>query len=175
MDGIGILDEAGRLRLLGAGVAGAAFGAVLVVLVASSFTPATTGMLVVVGVPGAIAGAVVGVVTTLRAWRLGGGYERVVSVERWVADGRVPADVPAEVWVPLLQARADREGAGWTKVVLATFWIAIAWSMREQHGTVVTWVLIALWTGLGLWGGLVSVPRARAARAVLRRGVTTVG
>lgn len=173
VQGIGIIDESGRLRLLGAGAAGAAFGVVLVVLLVSSFTPATTGTVVAVGIPGGVVGATAGVLLTLRSWRLDGGYDRVVTVQRWIDERRVPAGVPAEVWVPLLQAQADREGAGWTKVVLGVFWVAMTLSVRGQHGVVVTGMLVALWAGMGLWGGLVAVPRARAARAVLRRGVTT--
>ena len=53
--GVGVLDEAGRLRLLGAGVTGAAFAVVLVMLVLSSWTEATTTVLVSAGVPTAVA------------------------------------------------------------------------------------------------------------------------
>ncbi|WP_152998033.1 hypothetical protein [Curtobacterium luteum] len=174
MQGIGMIDEAGRLRLIGAGAAGAAFGVVLVVLVLSSWTPATPTVLVVVGVPAGAAGAAIGLLTTMRSWRLDGGYERSVAAQRWVADGKVPADVPAEVWIPMLQAQADREGAGWGKVLLGVLWIAMSWSMRDQHGPLVTTMLIGLWVGLALWGGVVVVPRARAARALLRDRVAAL-
>ncbi len=174
VQGIGMIDEAGRLRLIGAGAAGAAFGVVLVVLVLSSWTPATTTVLVVAGIPAGAAGAAIGVVTTLRSWRAAGGYERSVAAQRWVADNRVPADVPAEVWIPMLQAQADREGAGWGKVVLGTLWIAMTWSMRDQHGPLVTTLLIGLWIGMALWGGVVVVPRARAARTLLRERVAAL-
>lgn len=174
VQGIGMVDEAGRLRLIGAGAAGAAFGVVLVVLVLSSWTPATPTVLVVVGVPAGAAGAAIGVLTTMRSWRLDGGYERSVEAQRWVADGAVPAGVPAEVWIPMLQAQADREGAGWGKVLLGVLWIAMSWSMRDQHGPLVTTMLIGLWVGLALWGGVVVVPRARAARALLRERVAAL-
>ncbi len=174
VQGIGMIDEAGRLRLIGAGAAGAAFSVVLVVLVLSSWTPATPTVLVAVGVPAGAVGAAIGVLTTMRSWRLDGGYERSVEAQRWVADGKVPSDVPAEVWIPMLQAQADREGAGWGKVLLGVLWIAMSWSMRDQHGSLVTTMLIGLWVGLALWGGVVVVPRARAARALLRERVAAL-
>ena len=168
-----MVDEGGRLRLLGSAGAGAAFAVVLVVLVASSWTTATTGLLVGLGVPAGLVGAAVGVWTQLRSWRAAGGYERSIAVQRWVADGHVPAAVPAEEWVPALQAQADREGAGWGKVVLCVLWTAMTLSMADQHGSVLTALLVALWLGIGLWAVLWVIPRARAARALLRRGVST--
>lgn len=167
------MDEAGRLRLLGSAGAGAAFGVVLAVLVASSFAATTTGLLVGVGIPAGLVGGAVGVWTQLRSWRAAGGYERSVAVQRWVDEGRVPSDVPAEEWVPALQAQADREGAGWGKVVLCVLWTAMTLSMADQHGTVLTALLVSLWVGIGLWSVLWVIPRARAARALLRRGVAT--
>ncbi len=169
-----MLDEAGRLRLLGAAVAGAAFGVVLGVLVASSWTEATTGLLVGVGVPAGLVGAAAGVWSQLRTWRIGGGYDRSVVVQDWITDGRVPDGVPAEVWVPLLQAQADREAAGWSKIVLCVLWTAMTWSALDQHGLLLTVLLVGLWVGIGAWSAFWVIPRARAARAVLRRGVTTV-
>ncbi|GAA3335190.1 hypothetical protein GCM10017712_28300 [Curtobacterium citreum] len=174
VDGVGVVDEAGRLRLLGAAVAGAAFGGVLAVLLASSWTAATTGLLVGVGVPAGAVGAGIGVWSQLRNWRTSGGYEQSVRAQRWVADGAVPPGVPAETWVPLLQAQADREGAGWSKIVLCVLWSIMTWSAEPQHGPVLTVLLVGLWVGIGAWSALWVIPRARAARAVLRRGVTTV-
>ncbi len=173
VDGVGVLDEAGRLRLLGTAVAGAAFGAVLVVLLASSWAEPTTGLLVAVGVPAGLLGAALGVWTQLRSWRSGGGYEQSVRAQRWVADGAVPPDVTADVWIPLLQAQADREGAGWSKIVLCVLWTAMTWSALDQHGLLLTLLLSGLWVGMGVWSACWVIPRARAARAVLRRGVTT--
>ncbi|WP_420367473.1 hypothetical protein [Curtobacterium sp. L1-20] len=175
MNGVGVIDEAGRLRLLGTGAAGAAFGVVLVVLVASSWTPATPTVLVGVGIPSAAVGAAIAVVLQLRSWRAEGGYAESIVVRDWIVDGRVPPDVPAERWIPLVQAQAEREGAGWGKIVLSTLWIAMTWSIRDQHGTLVTTMLVLLWTGLGLWSACWVIPRARAARALLRRGVSTPG
>ncbi len=85
-----MVDEAGRLRLLGSAGAGAAFGVVLAVLVASSWVTTTTALLVGVGVPAGLLGAAIGVWTQLRSWRAAGGYERCVAVQRWVAEQRVP-------------------------------------------------------------------------------------
>ncbi len=173
--GVGVLDEAGRLRLLGAGVTGAAFAVVLVMLVLSSWSEATTTVLVSVGIPTAVAGAAIAVVLQRRAWRAEGGYERSIVVREWIADGQVPEAVPAEQWIPLVQAQADREGAGWGKVVLGVLWIAMTWSMRDQHGTLITTMLILLWSAMALWAAVWVIPRARAARALLRRGVTAIG
>jgi len=173
MNGVGVVDEAGRLRLLGTGAAGAAFGVVLVVLVASSWTEATPGVLVAVGVPSAAAGAAIAVVLQLRSWRAEGGYAESIVVRDWIVDGKVPAGVPAERWIPLVQAQAEREAAGWGKIVLSTLWIAMTWSMRDQHGALITTMLILLWVGLGLWSACWVIPRAREARALLRRGVST--
>lgn len=169
---VGVIDEAGRLRLLGAAVAGAAFAVVLVMLVLSSWTTATTGVLVSVGIPTAVLGAAIGVGLTLRSWRLEGGYERATIAQRWVSDGEVPPDVPPTEWVPLIQAQAERQLAGWGKIVLSVFWIAMTWSMRAQHGTLITLLLTGLWAGLGLWSAVVVIPRARAAAAMLRRPFT---
>ncbi|MEV7932374.1 hypothetical protein [Curtobacterium sp. NPDC089185] len=169
MDRVGVVDEAGRLRLLGSAVAGAAFGVVLAVLVASSWATTTTGLVVGVGVPAAVLGGAVGVWTQLRSWRAAGGYEHAVAVQRWVAEGRVPLGVPAEEWVPALQAQADREGAGWGKVVLCVLWTAMTLSMADQHGPVLTTLLAALWIGMGTWSVAWVIPRARAARALLQR------
>jgi hypothetical protein len=168
-----VLDEAGRLRLLGSGATGAAFAVVLVVLVASSWTTATPTLLVSAGIPAAAVGAAIAVVLQLRSWRAEGGYDRSVVVREWVLEGRVPSDVPAEVWIPLVQAQAEREVAGWGKIVLSTIWIAMTWSMRDQHGALITTMLILLWTGLGLWSALWVIPRARAAKRLMRRGVAT--
>ncbi|MBO9040428.1 hypothetical protein [Curtobacterium flaccumfaciens] len=173
--GVGVLDEAGRLRLLGAGVTGAAFAVVLVILVLSSWTEATTTVLVSVGIPTAAAGAAIAVVLQRRAWRAEGGYERSIVVREWIAEGQAPAGVPADQWIPLVQAQADREGAGWGKVVLGVLWIAMTWSMRDQHGTLITTMLILLWSAMALWAAVWVIPRARAARALLRRGVSTIG
>jgi hypothetical protein len=173
VDGVGVVDESGRLRLLGSAVAGAAFGVVLAVLVASSWLTTTTALLVGVGVPAGIAGAAIGVRTQLRAWRAAGGYERSAAVQRWVAEQRVPPGVTADEWVPALQAQADREGAGWGKIVLCVLWTAMTLSMADQHGPLLTGLLVALWVGIGAWSALWVVPRARAARALLRRGVAT--
>jgi len=170
--GIGVVDEAGRLRLLGSAVAGAAFALVFAMLVLSSFRTATPQVLVSVGLPAAVAGAAIAVWLLLRSWRIEGGYERVVMVERWVTERHVPAEVPAEVWVPRLQAQADLQVGGWGKIVLCVFWIAMTWSMRDQHGPVITLLLIGLWVGLALWSALWVIPRARVARDMLREGVT---
>lgn len=175
VNGVGVLDEAGRLRLLGAGVTGAAFAVVLVMLVLSSWTEATTAVLVSVGIPTAVLGATIAVVLQRRAWRAEGGYEQSITVRDWIADGQVPAHVPAAHWIPLVQAQADREGAGWGKVVLGVLWIAMTWSMRDQHDALITAMLILLWSGMVLWAALWVIPRARAARALLRRGVSTTG
>lgn len=175
MNGVGVLDEAGRLRLLGAGVTGAAFAVVLVTLVVSSWLQATTGVVLAIGVPAAAAGIVVAVLLQLREWRAAGGYERSVVVRDWIVDGRVPAAVPAVEWVPLVQAQAERESAGWGKIVLSVLWTGMTWSMRDQHGPVITTMLILLWVGLGLWSAVWVIPRARAARALLRNGVATQG
>lgn len=166
---VGVIDEAGRLRLLGAAIAGAAFAVVLVMLVLSSWTTATTGVLVSVGIPAAVVGGAIGVALTLRSWRLEGGYERATVAQRWVSDGEVPAEVPATEWIPLVQAQAERQLAGWGKIVLSVFWIAMTWSMRAQHGMLITLLLTGLWIGLGLWSAVVVIPRARAAAAMLRR------
>lgn len=175
VNGAGVLDESGRLRLLGSGMTGAAFAVVLVMLVLSSFTEATTTVLVSVGIPSAVAGAAIAVSLQLGAWRAEGGYERSIAVREWIADGQVPYGVPAELWIPLVQAQADREGAGWGKVVLGTLWIAMTWSMRDQHDALITTMLILLWAGMVLWAAVWVIPRARAARALLRRGVSTIG
>ncbi|ROP58584.1 hypothetical protein [Curtobacterium sp. PhB115] len=175
MNGVGVLDEAGRLRLLGSGVTGAAFAVVLVMLVLSSWTEATTTVLVSVGIPSAAVGAAIAVVLQRRAWRSEGGYGRSVVVREWIADGHVPNHVPAEQWIPLVQAQAQREEAGWGKLVMSTLWIAMTWSMRDQHPALITTMLILLWVGLGLWSAAWVIPRARAARALLRRGVSTPG
>jgi hypothetical protein len=169
--GIGVVDEAGRLRLLGAALSGAAFALVFAMLVVSSFRTATPQVLVSVGLPAALVGAGIGGWLLLRSWRIEGGYERVVMVERWVTERHVPAEVPAEVWVPRLQAQADLQAAGWGKIVLAVFWSAMTWSMRDQHGTVITLLLLGLWAGLALWSALWVIPRARVARDMLRQGV----
>ncbi|PZE87084.1 hypothetical protein [Curtobacterium sp. MCBD17_032] len=171
MDGIGVVDEAGRFRLLGTAVAGAAFALVFTMLVVSSFRTTTPQVLVSVGLPAAVVGAVVAGWLQLRSWRAAGGYERVVMVERWVTDRHVPAGVPAEVWVPRLQALADQQTAGWGKIVLAVFWSAMTWSMRDQHGPVVTLLLLGLWAGLAMWSALWVIPRARVARSMLQQGV----
>ncbi|SDR03755.1 hypothetical protein SAMN02800687_3416 [Curtobacterium sp. UNCCL20] len=173
VNGVGVIDEAGRFRLLGNGAAGAAFGVVLVVLVASSWTGATTTVLVGIGVPGAAAGAAIGVVLQLRSWRAEGGYRQSVVVRDWIADGRVPEDVPAVQWIPLVQAQAEREAAGWGKIVLSVLWTGMTWSMRDQHPPLITTMLIMLWAGLGLWSGFWVIPRAREAKALMRRGVAT--
>ncbi|WIB60156.1 hypothetical protein DEJ13_17215 [Curtobacterium sp. MCLR17_007] len=170
---VGVIDEAGRLRLLGAAIAGAAFAVVLVMLVLSSWTTATTGVLVSVGIPAAVVGGAIGVALTLRSWRLEGGYERATVAQRWVSDGEVPVDVPATEWIPLVQAQAERQLAGWGKIVLSVFWIAMTWSMRAQHGMLITLLLTGLWVGLGLWSAVVVIPRARAAAAMLRRPFVT--
>ncbi|KQS09961.1 hypothetical protein ASG04_05070 [Curtobacterium sp. Leaf183] len=170
---MGVIDEAGRLRLLGAAIAGAAFAVVLVMLVLSSWTTATTGVLVSVGIPAAVVGGAIGVALTLRSWRLEGGYERATVAQRWVSDGEVPVDVPATEWIPLVQAQAERQLAGWGKIVLSVFWIAMTWSMRAQHGMLITLLLTGLWVGLGLWSAVVVIPRARAAAAMLRRPFVT--
>ncbi|MBF4615694.1 hypothetical protein [Curtobacterium sp. VKM Ac-1376] len=175
MNGVGVLDEAGRLRLLGAAVTGAAFAVVLAMLVLSSWTEATTRALVTVGIPAAAAGAAVAVVLQRRSWRGEGGYERSIAVREWIADGKVPAGVPADQWIPLVQAQADREGAGWGKVVLGVLWIAMTWSMHEEHGALITTMLILLWSAMALWAAVWVIPRARAARALLRRGVAPQG
>ncbi|ROS77709.1 hypothetical protein EDF24_0468 [Curtobacterium sp. PhB130] len=166
---MGVIDEAGRLRLLGNAVAGAAFAVVLTMLVLSSWTAATTNVLVSVGVPAAVLGAGIGVFLLLRSWRIDGGYERASAVQRWISDGRVPSDVPVQVWVPLLVAQAERQRAGWGKIVLAVFWTAMTWSMRDVHGTLITVLLSGLWVGLALWAAVVVIPRARVAAAILRR------
>ncbi|WP_144763054.1 hypothetical protein [Curtobacterium sp. 9128] len=173
MRGVGLIDEAGRMRLVGAGAAGAAFAVVLVMLVVSPWAGATTGVLVGVALPVGAVGAAIGVWLTLRSWRLGGGYERVVAVQRWVAEDEVPAGVPTSTWVPLVQAEADKQIAGWGKIVLAVSWGGITWSMRDQQPPVLTAILLALWTGLALWSAVWVIPRARAAQAMLRRGVAT--
>jgi hypothetical protein len=170
--GIGVVDEAGRLRLLGAAIAGAAFALVFVMLVLSSFRTATAQVLVSVGLPAAVVGAAIAVWLLLRSWRTAGGYERVVMVERWVTERQVPAEVPAEVWVPRLQAQADLQTSGWGKIVLCVFWTAMTWSMRDQHGPVITLLLIGLWVGLALWSALWVIPRSRRARDMLHEGVT---
>jgi len=175
VNGVGLIDEAGRLRLLGAGVTGAAFAAVLAVLLVTSWTGATTAVLVAVGVPAAAVGAAVAVVLQLRSWRAEGGYRRAVEVRDWIVAGQVPAGVPADRWIPAVQAQADREGGGWGKIVLCTLWAAMTWSMRDQHGPLVTTMLVLFWLLLGLWSAVWVVPRARAARALLRRGVSTPG
>jgi hypothetical protein len=169
--GIGVVDEAGRLRLLGTAVAGAAFALVFTMLVLSSFRTATPQVLVSVGLPAALVGATVAGWLLLRSWRAEGGYERVVMVERWVTDRHVPAGVPADVWVPRLQAQADQQVGGWGKIVLCVFWSAMTWSMRDQHGTVITLLLLGLWAGLALWSALWVIPRARVARDMLQQGV----
>jgi hypothetical protein len=169
--GIGVVDEAGRLRLLGSALAGAAFALVFTMLVLASFRTATPQVLVSVGLPAGVLGAAVAGWLQLRSWRASGGYERVVMVERWVTDRHVPAEVPAEVWIPRLQAQADQQAAGWGKIVLAVFWSAMTWSMRDQHGTVITLLLLGLWAGLALWSALWVIPRARVARDMLRQGV----
>lgn len=171
--GVGVLDEAGRLRLLGAGATGAAFAVVLVVLVASSWAEPTPALLVGLGVPAAAVGIAIAVVLQRRSWRAEGGYERSVVVRNWVLDGEVPPTVPAAEWIPLVQAQADREVAGWGKIVLSTIWILMTWSMRDQHGPVITTMLILLWIGLGLWSALWVIPRARAAKRLLGRGGAT--
>lgn len=164
-----MLDEAGRLRLLGSAGTGAAFGVVLVVLVASSWATTTTALVVGVGIPAGVVGAALGVWTQLRSWRAAGGYEQAVAVQRWVADEHVPATVPPDEWVPALQAQADREGAGWGKVVLCVLWTAMTLSMAEQHGPLLTGLLVALWVGIGTWSVAWVIPRARAARALMHR------
>jgi hypothetical protein len=169
--GIGVVDEAGRLRLLGSALAGAAFALVFTMLVLASFRTATPQVLVSVGLPAAVVGAAIAGWVQLRSWRAAGGYERVVMVERWITDRAVPAEVPAEVWIPRLQAQADQQTAGWGKIVLAVFWSAMTWSMRDQHGTVITLLLLGLWVGLALWSALWVIPRARVARDMLRQGV----
>lgn len=174
MRGVGLIDEAGRMRLVGSGVAGAAFAVVLVMLLVSPWAGATTGVLVAVAIPVGAAGAAIGAFLTVRSWRLGGGYERVVAVQRWVAEGEVPAGVPASVWIPLVQAEADKQVAGWGKIVLAVCWGAMTWSMRDQQPPVLTAILLALWAGLATWSAVWVIPRARAARDVLRRGVATL-
>lgn len=163
-----MIDEAGRLRLLGTAIAGAAFAVVFVMLVLSSWTTATTSVLVSVGIPVAVLGAAAGVFLLLRSWRLDGGYERATTAQRWISDGQVPVDVPVTEWVPLLQAQAERQLAGWGKIVLSVFWIAMTWSMRAQHGMLITLLLTGLWIGLGLYSAVVVIPRARAAAAMLR-------
>lgn len=173
VDGIGTLDESGRLRLLGSAVVGAAFAVVLVMLVLSSWHEATTAVLLGIAVPSGLVGAAIGIGLTLREWRSGGGYQQSVVAERWVADQRVPESVPAEVWVPRVQAQADREVTGWGKVVLGVFWAAMTWTSREQQGPVVAALLLGLWIALAAWGGFWVVPRARAARRLLRQGVST--
>jgi hypothetical protein len=172
---VGLLDEAGRLRLLGTGIAGAAFAVVLAVLVVSSFTGASTTVLVTVGVPAAAVGAAIGVVVQLRSWRDEGGYRRSVEVRDWIVDGRVPSHVPAAEWIPAVQAQADHEAAGWGKIVLCTFWSVMTWSLRDQNGTVVTTMLLCFWAAYALWSAAWVIPRARAARALLRNGVATAG
>ncbi len=174
VNGVGVLDEAGRLRLLGAGATGAAFAVVLVVLVASSWTEPTPALLVGLGIPSAAVGTTIAVVLQRRSWRAEGGYERSVVVRNWVLDGEVPSTVPAAEWIPLVQAQAEREVAGWGKIVLSTIWILMTWSMRDQHGPVITTMLILLWIGLGTWSALWVIPRARAAKRLLRRGVATL-
>ncbi|MEG8036664.1 hypothetical protein QP157_15525 [Sphingomonas sp. LR61] len=158
MNGAGVLDESGRLRLLGSGVTGAAFAVVLVMLVLSSWTEATTTVLVSVGIPSAAAGAAIAVYLQLRSWRAEGGYENSVLVRDWVAEGQIPVGVPADLWIPLVQAQADREGAGWGKVVLGTLWIAMTWSMRDQHDALITTMLILLWAGMVLWAAVWVIP-----------------
>lgn len=175
MNGVGVLDEGGRLRLLGAGATGAAFAVVLVTLIVSSWATPTTTLVLSVGIPSAVVGVVVAVVLQLRSWRAEGGYERSVEVREWVLEGQVPVHVPADVWIPLVQAQAEREGAGWGKIVLSTLWTGMTWSMRDQHGPVITTMLILLWVGLGLWSALWVIPRARAAKRLVRRGVSTIG
>jgi hypothetical protein len=81
--------------------------------------------------------------------------------------------VTADEWIPALQAQADREGAGWGKIVLCVLWTAMTLSMADQHGPLLTGMLVALWVGIGGWSALWVVPRARAARALLRRGVAS--
>lgn len=171
MHGIGEVDEAGRLRLLGSAAAGAGFALVFTMLVLSSFQTATPQVLVSVGLPAALIGAGVAGWLQLRSWRVDGGYEAVVMVERWVTERQVPTGVPAEIWVPRLQAQADQQTAGWGKIVLAVFWSAMTWSMRDQHGTVITLLLLGLWAGLALWSALWVIPRSRVARDMLRQGV----
>jgi hypothetical protein len=171
--GVGTLDEAGRLRLLGAAVTGAAFAVVLVVLVVSSWAGSTPAVVLTVGIPSALVGAGAGVVMQQRSWRAEGGYAQSVEVRDWIAANRVPADVPATTWIPLVQAQADREGAGWGKIVLCTLWTAMTWSMRDQHGTVLTLMLVTLWVALGTWSAVWVIPHARRARALLRQGVST--
>lgn len=173
MNGVGTLDEAGRLRLLGAGVTGAAFAVVLVTLVVSSWAGSSTGVVIAIGIPAAVAGIVIAVALQFREWRAEGGYERSVVVRNWIVDGQVPPGVPATEWIPLVQAQAEREAAGWGKIVLSTLWIAMTWSMRDQHGPLITTMLIVLWVGLGLWSAAWVIPRARAAKALLRNGVST--
>ncbi|MBT2501042.1 hypothetical protein [Curtobacterium sp. ISL-83] len=173
MQDVGVIDEAGRMRLLGSAVAGAAFATVLVVLIVSSWLAVTPGLLVSVGLPSAVAGAAVAVVVQLRSWGSDGGYERVVLVERWITEREIPLGVPAEMWVPMLQAQAGRLEAGWGKVVMSVFWIPMTWSMRDQHGTLLTLLLIGLWVGLGGWSAVWVIPRARTARSMLRQGVAT--
>ena len=175
MNGVGPLDEAGRLRLLGAGATGAAFAVVLATLVISSWTGSSTAVVVSIAIPAALAGIAIAVVLQFREWRAEGGYARSVVVRNWIVDGQVPAGVPATEWIPLVQAQADREGAGWGKVVLGVLWIAMTWSMRDQHGTLITTMLIVLWSAMALWAAVWVIPRARAARALLRRGVSTIG
>jgi hypothetical protein len=173
VNGVGTLDEAGRLRLLGAGVTGAAFAVVLATLVISSWAGSSTAVVVSIAIPAAVAGIAIAVVLQLREWRAEGGYARSVVVRNWIVDGQVPAGVPATEWIPLVQAQAEREAAGWGKIVLSTLWIAMTWSMRDQHGALITTMLIALWIGLGLWSAAWVIPRARAAKALLRNGVAT--
>lgn len=168
-----MIDEAGRMRLLGSAVAGAAFAVVLVMLLVSSFATTTASLLVSVGLPAAVAGGAVALYVQLRSWRADGGYERVVLVERWITEREVPVGVPAEVWVPMLQAQAGRLEAGWGKVALCVFWIPMTWSLRDQHGMILTVLLIGLWVGLGGWSALWVIPRARVARGMLRQGVAT--
>lgn len=174
MQPVGPVDGRGRLAVVGAAAAGALMGGLVGWFGLGLFDVPLTPSRSAVPVVTALVVAAVFVWLLLRTWRGRGGYRRARELDGWLRRRRVPSDVPAGQWQPAVERIAARSGQAWGKSLIAAAWVGFTIpTLIGGDGNPATLPLTLLWiASLAYHLGWV-VPRARAARRILTRGVPT--
>lgn len=152
------IDVAGWWQLGGLAVLGAVLPIGFVLLRAERPAPWTAAIVI------AVALVVVLPMAQVFAWARRGGRAAVLTTRRWVRSGRVPVDVPDDVWRPRVQQYADdldrRFFSAWVGVVLTAAWSVLALTEDRAH-----WIVAVVWAAIAV----ASFVQVRGDRPAARR------
>jgi hypothetical protein len=173
MRAVGPVDGRGRLAVVGSAAAGAVTGGLAGWLGLGLFDLPLATEYAAVPVAGGLVAAAVFVWLLLLTWRRRGGYRHAAEVDAWLRARRVPPDVPSATWRPAVEAIAGRRTQAWSQVVLGGFWILWAAVRFHDDGPAVAVPMGLIWAcSIAYHLGWV-LPRVRAGRMILARGVST--